>query len=368
MWVVQQKNGKFKYTERYEDFLTGKQKYVSTTLTKSSPQAHNKAKQILSEKIKKKQEKRSPKSDITVREACSLWVKFIQKSDLAYNTKVSYISNAKIIAEEFNEIKISRLTPNKVNMYLLNLLNQGLAHSTVKIRKSAFLSMLKFASNYNFFVSDELQTKLEVPRMNTPIKTSETDKFLEKKEADYIFSKLKGTPYYYIFKIQLYTGMRYSEAAAISLNQIDFKNKTIFVNRQWLSNKHDFALPKENKTRIAVFNDQLDGILKKWLKKREGFLKLYNVDTDLLIFNKSGKPYTSANANYNLKKIKFSKNLTTHIFRHTYITRMVENYVPIKLIAKQVGHSSIKMIEEVYGHFSQKMEKDLANKVSKIEF
>lgn len=69
------------------------------------------------------------------------------------------------------------------------------------------------------------------------------------------------------------------------------------------------------------------------------------------------------------KKIEEPENpLTTHIFRHTFITRMVEQYVPATLIAEHVGHSDTQMIERVYNHFSEKTEEDLKTAINAIKF
>ena len=43
MWVEESKNGKFKFCERYEDYLTGKTKRVSVTMYKNTPQSRKKA-------------------------------------------------------------------------------------------------------------------------------------------------------------------------------------------------------------------------------------------------------------------------------------------------------------------------------------
>lgn len=64
----------------------------------------------------------------------------------------------------------------------------------------------------------------------------------------------------------------------------------------------------------------------------------------------------------------FDKTLTTHIFRHTFITRAVENHIDAKLIAEQVGHSGTELIDRVYSHFSDKMTKDLEQAISKMSF
>lgn len=69
-----------------------------------------------------------------------------------------------------------------------------------------------------------------------------------------------------------------------------------------------------------------------------------------------------------LRKVTIEgKKITTHIFRHTFITRMVENGVDLKLIAEHVGHSSTKMIEDVYLHFTELMNQRLADAIDSLE-
>ncbi|MDK6419958.1 hypothetical protein QP117_09790, partial [Actinotignum timonense] len=67
--------------------MTGKTKYVSTTLTKDSPQAHNTAKQILGEKIHKKQ---TSSSDIGFSKLAHKWVEVMKQSELTLATKSIY--------------------------------------------------------------------------------------------------------------------------------------------------------------------------------------------------------------------------------------------------------------------------------------
>lgn len=370
MWVVKQKNGKFKYTERYEDFLTGKQKYVSTTLSKNSPQAHNKAEAILGEKINKKR-KPTATHDIAFSQLVDEWLSVLKKLDLSYSTKVNYESQAKVVTKEIGNVKLEKLTAPLINKTLLDYLNGGRSYNTVAVKYMVIRLILKFAIDYGFLESSFPVFDIKIPNINKPIKTALTDKYLEPDEAERIFKVLKENDLvdlYYLFKIQLYTGMRFNEATALSLSQIDFDNRKICINRQYNYRAKDFTLPKRNKIRTIAYNLQLEELFAEILKRRRFLLKIYHGKTDLLVFNKHLMPFLLTNANYNLKQITFSKKLTTHIFRHTYITRMVENYVPPKLIAKQVGHTNTKLIDEIYGHFSEKMRSDLQEKINQISF
>ena len=51
MWVEESKNGKFKFCERYEDYLTGKTKRVSVTMDKNTSQSRKTAQKTLELKI-----------------------------------------------------------------------------------------------------------------------------------------------------------------------------------------------------------------------------------------------------------------------------------------------------------------------------
>lgn len=73
-----------------------------------------------------------------------------------------------------------------------------------------------------------------------------------------------------------------------------------------------------------------------------------------------------AYANRLLSKVEVEKSVTTHIFRHTFITRMVENNIPSKLIAEHVGHSTTEMIDRIYSYFIDKMDNDLKQAINTV--
>ena len=53
MYYQLQPNGKYRFFESYEDYITGKTKYVSCTLDSCSKKAHKEAYMILQDKIEK---------------------------------------------------------------------------------------------------------------------------------------------------------------------------------------------------------------------------------------------------------------------------------------------------------------------------
>ena len=55
------------------------------------------------------------------------------------------------------------------------------------------------------------------------------------------------------------------------------------------------------------------------------------------------------------------KRISTHIFRHTHISKLAELEVPLYVIQRRVGHSSSKITEKIYLHITEKMKEKTRN-------
>ncbi|MBR9584032.1 tyrosine-type recombinase/integrase, partial [Staphylococcus aureus] len=61
-----------------------------------------------------------------------------------------------------------------------------------------------------------------------------------------------------------------------------------------------------------------------------------------------------------------NKKVTTHTFRHTHITLLVEMNVSLKAIMKRVGHVDEKTTIRIYTHVTEKMDRELTQKLENI--
>lgn len=98
--------------------------------------------------------------------------------------------------------------------------------------------------------------------------------------------------------------------------------------------------------------------------------------TDFVFLTSKGKPFCASDLNRYLKRIvkHFGREsvsiygldavelpvFSTHTFRHTFATRLVENNVNIKVAQKWLGHSSIKMTMDVYAAATEEFQGDQA--------
>lgn len=64
--------------------------------------------------------------------------------------------------------------------------------------------------------------------------------------------------------------------------------------------------------------------------------------------------------------ITSSKPLSSHIFRHTHISKLAEIGTPIYVIQDRVGHGSSKITQDIYLHVTKKMKEKLQSDLEKL--
>ena len=366
MWIEQLPNGKYKYVERYEDPLTGKVKKVSLTHIKKNNRVEKEMFMKLQEKIKKNLSQSAV--DISFKELTAKWLKVYEKQVKA-STYFGNHSYTKIINRQIGEINLKSLTIAHLNNTILSFFDNGYAYDTVKNVVGTIRNIIKFGLEYGYLKDRELLHGINLPKIN---KREKDDlKYLERDELQTVVEQLTKAGYEEIARmalIQTYTGMRYGEMIALDYdNHINFKDKTITIERTWYHRKKLFNSPKNGKTRIIHFNLETEKLLKDQIIYSKNKTMMYGLDKKqrLLFINLHSEPFTNSYANELLgKHVSIpEKRVTTHIFRHTFISLMVEQGIELSLIAKHVGHSNTNMIQKVYAHFTNKMNEDLKSAI-----
>lgn len=160
----------------------------------------------------------------------------------------------------------------------------------------------------------------------------------------------KDHEYSNIVKFQLITGMRIGEVLARSKDNVDFTNNTILVNNTLTKDKNDKTiLGKHTKTynkktgidngvRYININKDLKKILQQQFTK-----KIANIHNLLFWDYKKNTFISNGEINSWLNRINKKYNITdkplsTHILRHTRITRWKEAGVDMKVIQYWAGH------------------------------
>lgn len=169
-----------------------------------------------------------------------------------------------------------------------------------------------------------------------------------------------------IVLLQLDTGMRIGEVLARSIDDVDFKNNTLNIHNTLTRNTESKTiLGKHTKTynkktgidsgkRVISMNNEVKQILKEqtknkitninkllfWDYETNSFISYYEINSWLKRLNKK----------YKITNL----DLSSHNLRHTYITRLREAGVDMKIIQYLVGHvEGSSITDDIYTSISK---------------
>ena len=147
-----------------------------------------------------------------------------------------------------------------------------------------------------------------------------------------------------------YTGCRISEAMALLISDIDFDTLTISITKSLYN-----SVPGLTKTKAGVRRVPMPQILADTL---QDYINNYHSDSPILFPSRVGTYINNSSRNKRWKNISHRifgdavpDDFTAHIFRHTYASTLVKNYIPPTTAQLLLGHDSLQTTLKVYTHF-----------------
>ena len=146
------------------------------------------------------------------------------------------------------------------------------------------------------------------------------------------------------------TGMRFSEALALTPKDFDFPHQSLIVNKTWDYKGNGGFLPTKNKSSVRKIQLDWQTIIK--------FSELIrDLPEDKPIFVK-GPVY---NSTVNDRLERYCKDLgipviSIHGLRHTHASLLLFAGVSIASVARRLGHASMTTTQKTYIHIIQELE------------
>lgn len=165
--------------------------------------------------------------------------------------------------------------------------------------------------------------------------------------------------YRYFYDLLYFTGLRSGEAMALKFS--DLKGNYLSINKSIeRRGKRNIDLPK---TKNSIRNIKISYLLvfKIFVLKCIYLNNFCDYSDDYFIFG-GKKPLSPTSLNRHKHNACLKSNLkeiTNHEFRHSYATRMIKKGVPIDVISKNMGHSSVSITLDVYVHKEKKRNNSL---------
>ena len=165
---------------------------------------------------------------------------------------------------------------------------------------------------------------------------------------------------YYCFQVLYWCGIREGELLALTLEDIDFKKKTIRINKtfQHIKGKDIITDPKTPKSKRTV---QIPDFLA--LELQDYIKMIYDLNVTERLF--------PVNKNYLYRMIKKGseqaglQKIRVHDLRHSHVSLLIHMGYSAVAIADRVGHESVDITYR-YSHLFPSVQQDMANQLNQM--
>jgi len=173
--------------------------------------------------------------------------------------------------------------------------------------------------------------------------------------------------YYFLLIVLYYAGLRISEA--LSLRPDDFyvvkevDEKTGEIKQLWYVKVKEGKFGKTRDVPILFIPERFLRDLLLWVKAKKQigqpvFSYFDEYTKKFVDFSRpSGRKAVDKMLKTIKKELNLEKNLSAHIFRKSYTTRLAEKGVALEDLQRWLGHSDIRTTQKIYRAVTEKMKK-----------
>lgn len=303
--------------------------------------------------------KRIVKGENKFKKVAKEWLEY-KKNSIKKSTYYNYkFIIEKYINQEFGEKNIEKI--KDYNQYIQKLMNT-LSSKTIRDIICVLKAILKY-------YEEENDCKLKYKKMNVPK--------LEKKEIKILSTKERRKLEKYCLEdktlkslgilLSLNTGLRIGEVCALKWENIDLKERNIYVKKTLqriydAENKKTKIIIDKPKTETSVRCIPLNSKIYEELNKlKKGFS-----EKDFFLTGANGifiEPRVYQNYYKNLLKSCKIKEYNFHILRHTFATNCIDVGMDIKSLSEILGHATVDITLNRYVHSSRKMKEKYLEKI-----
>ena len=317
-------------------------------------------------------------SKTTLSEYLEKWLKDYVWPNLAPRTAEGYESIVRChIEPALGNVSLSQLKPEHLQCYYSEKLSGGrydgkgdLSRTTVSHHHTCLHRALNMALKWGLINRNPADAttppRPQRPEMHT-MSEDDLHKFLE---------AAKETPYYALFYLALFTGMRRSEILALRWSDVDLLLCNIYVTRSLHHLRNGeivFRPPKTAKGRRMVSLSPSTALLLREHKDKQVAQRLILgkplEDDDLVFSDHEGKPFlpdTVSHAWVKLIKRIGLEGIRLHDARHSHASLMLKQGVHPKVVQERLGHATISTTLDLYSRVTPGLQQAAAEGFDKL--
>lgn len=343
------------YMYRWTDLSKKRQTIYATTLNKL------REKELEIAKAEKISGVNWTNNKMTVRELLELY-KELKVVKVTTTKKYQYFNT---ILEKIHilDVPIKNIHTSDAKRYMMALRNLGYAYGTIQNVKAFLSPAFQMAVEDDFLVKNPFLFRLCNIIDDDRKERTSISKEVEKKYLDFVKNHGWFKHCYADIIILLHTGLRVSELYGLTFKDIDLKNNRIYVNKQLhkIDGRYIVMSPKSKAgTRTLAMTEEVrKAFMSKYIEPRPQIERIIDGHSGFIFINKEGNPKTRQNLKASMITIrdkanelgiKDFANITPHVLRHTFCSRMIESGIDVKSLQIIMGHSDIGTTLNVYTH------------------
>ena len=297
------------------------------------------------------------------------------KADMAKNKKAATSTDLLTVGEAMDRVIASKSEVWSPTTYLSNtairknnlqdLMHVRICDLTqemvqVAINKEALTHAPKTVRNMHGFLSSVLKTFRPDFTLTTTLPQRVKPKIVIPTEEE-VFALLKvsqGTPMELPIILGAFCGLRRSEIAGLTVDSVDFKNRTLTIREAVVRSKGKSTTWTRKTTKtvdstrvIRLFPQAYEAISRSCANLPP------HAPLVTLSPNKITERFTT------LRKCHAAQNFHFHCLRHFCVSAMISQNVPKEYVYNFVGHKNSKMVDEVYFHVMQSVKTEVEDKM-----
>ncbi len=312
------------------------------------------------------------RTGVLFHELLSLWIADSQvrlKASTVY--RYQYLIDTHILPELGGK-PLESMTSPAINSFLANKLQCGRVDgsgglSAAYVRSIALVigSALKFGAEQGMCLP--VSSKIKKPVIlskELPVLTGKQQRALERTLLTGMDASKLGV------YISLYTGLRIGEICALTWDDIDLKNRLIYVRNTVVRVRSDPQIgsethliidsPKTASSRRCIpICSNLYVALLNYASKAKGFF----------VASPNGTFVSPRTFDYRFKKlldVSGIPRINYHALRHTFATRCIVAGVDVKSLSEILGHANVSITLNTYVHSSLELKRTQLEKISSL--
>ena len=166
-----------------------------------------------------------------------------------------------------------------------------------------------------------------------------------------------------MFYLELVTGLRKGEITALLWSDLDAKNKTISVSKQYIKNPNGELTLSRPKTetsvrKVSIPQEAVDLLMVEHGKHPENPYMFPSPATGEMYY-----PDSVVNLHKKILKDAGLPHIRFHDLRHTFATLALQNGVDVKTVSSMLGHYDAGFTLRTYTHATRQMQQKAAEKM-----